>query len=90
MEWDDLNDARKQQLVKQLLVGVKKTAENSNRAREALAAHPFLVEKMLAEINSKEGYEKYDEDRSSSDESEIFEDPSGFDLGIQQDNEAEV
>lgn len=90
MNWEELSDTRKQQLVKQLLVGVKKTPENTNRAKEALACHPFLVEKMLKEINSTEGYEKYDEDRAMGDETELFEDESGFDLGIQKDNEAEL
>jgi hypothetical protein len=88
MDWDDLTDTQKNSLVKQMMVGTKKSAENFNRAKMALASNPFLVEKYLKELESDKGFEKYKEDEEQ--EQETYEDDSGFDLGVEKENEAEV
>lgn len=90
MEWDDLTDGQKQTLVRQLLIGVEKNAENTNRARLALAEHPFLLKKMLKEVESEKGFERYKDDEEDGSDAEPKEDDSGFDLGLQKDHEAEV
>lgn len=90
VRWDELSDTQKNALVKQMLVGLKKSAENTNRAKDALACNPILVEKYMEELNSEEGFTKYEEDKQSEDGSETREDESGFDLGLQKDVEGEV
>lgn len=89
-EWDDLTDTQKNSLVKQMMVGTEKSAENFNRAKMALASNPFLVEKYAKELESDEGYARYKEDAEKDDSSVTYEDESGMDLGLGKENEAEV
>lgn len=89
-DWKNLSDTQKNALVKQMLVGMPKTAENTNRAKDALACNSFLVEKYMKELQSEEGYAKYDEDRANSRGSETREDESGYNMGQMKDVEAEL
>lgn len=85
--WDNLTQTQKDSLVKQMLIGVKKSPENSNRAREALSMMPFLVEKYWKEVHEEPLDERVNDDSEVYPE-ETFEDEDG--LGLRQDVEAEV
>ena len=84
--WDNLTETQKQSLVKQMMIGVRKTPENQNRAKEALAMNPFLVEKYYKELHEEPMDERVNEDNIYPEE--VFEDEGG--LGIRKDAEAEI
>lgn len=90
MMWDDLTDSQKNALVQQMLVGLPKSAENTNRAKCALADFPDLVEKLFKEMESDAGIKKVVEDTADDGGGETHEDESGFDLGLQKDVEGEL